>query len=237
MSSMSSRGVLWEVVRPVLAWPMRSPLRLGLVCTAVLIALVVAVQVTGRAGEGQDGTDQVAATAPPGTPAPTLGAQLPADPAGQTSDHDETGEEPAHDHGHDHDEALESSVPLEDADPSVLTQEPETEAEQDAVSAGVAAVRAMTRPGEDVEEQDWWEAFAATLTDQARDDYQGIDPQAVPWTQASTEGVLVPMDEDHAHLARFVQVDTDRGPVLAHVARDGQDGWAVSRVEWEWEQR
>ena len=42
MSSMSSRGVLWEVIRPVLAWPLRSPLRLGFVCTAVLIALVVA---------------------------------------------------------------------------------------------------------------------------------------------------------------------------------------------------
>lgn len=241
MSSMSSRGVLWEVVRPVLAWPLRSPLRLGLVVAALVVALVVVAQVGGR---GQGDPDQLAGA----TASPTVQEQPGEDLAGSTShatvssqggDLAEEEPEVGHDHGHSHDEALESSVPLDEADPSVLTQEPQTDVQQDAVAAGVAAVQAMTRPGEDddVDEQQWWEDFAATLTAQAQDDYEGIDPQTVPWTEASSEGVLVPMGEGHEHLVQFVQVDTDRGPVVAHVSRDGQDGWAVARIEWEWEER
>lgn len=58
----TTRGVLWEVLAPVVRWPMYSPMRFGLVLVAVLTALLVVGELTSD-GSG----DPPAASASPGS--------------------------------------------------------------------------------------------------------------------------------------------------------------------------
>lgn len=240
----TNREVLWEVVRPVLAWPMRSPVRLGLVAAALVLVLVLVAQISGGTSPQEAApvpddaavttTDQAAVTAGD-RPTPLPAAPAPAGPGRVPGEQEAATSEQADDHGHDHSHEGglgldEGWVPQEEAGDAALVTA-ETVADEQIVQLGVDTVAAMARPDDDVDEATWWEKFSVHLTEQARNDYEGVDPRNVPWSSAG-EGALLP-DTGHAHLVRMVQVQTERGPVVAHVARDG-DGWAVSRVSWDW---
>lgn len=244
----TNREVLWEVVRPVLAWPMRSPVRLGLVVACAVVVLMVFTQVSARTSPGEVSADDAALTtddslvSATSSPSPQVVSsptqtqdRVPAEEmAGATAP---AAEQPEDVEGHDHEHSHESGLGLGDewlteeeaGDAALVTAE--TVAEEQIVQLGVDAVAAMARPAEDVDEADWWEEFSSHLTSQGRQDYEGVDPRSVPWSSVSGGALL--SAGDHSHLVRMVEVTTDRGPVVAHVAREGE-GWAVSRLSWDW---
>lgn len=138
------------------------------------------------------------------------------------------------DGGHGHDPAdADEWVTLDPDDPTPVF-DPEGEQEQEIAGVAVAAVAAMARPGEGVDEQDWWEGFAAHLTVQARSDYEGTDPTQVPWVEVDEDlgGKMLPRVEGTPGLLRMVQVSTDTGPVTVYVQL-GDEGWAVSQITWD----
>lgn len=63
MSRVTSRGILWEVLAPVIRWPLRSPTRLAAVVGGVLLAMVL----SARLGAGGD-------PAPSPSPSPSVSA-------------------------------------------------------------------------------------------------------------------------------------------------------------------
>lgn len=239
----------------MLAWPLRSPLRLGAVALVLVLALVVASRLPGGASSGQAAAEDAAARADAvvvTAPAQPLEPPEPPEPPEDAVDSVQFGvpagvgagvgvrvgvgvaAEPAHPGGEDPDAGPvpgEEWVPEEELGDQALATA-ETGEDEQVVRLGSAAVEAMARPGPDVDPDTWWEEFSSHLTEQGQDDYVGIDPQSVPWAEVG-EGLLLP-DTGHAHLVRMVQVQTERGPVVAHVSRQGQ-GWAVSRVSWDWD--
>lgn len=260
----TNREVLWEVVRPVLAWPMRSPVRLGLVVACAVVVLMVFAQVSARTSPGEVSADEAALTTGPSLTGPSLVSatsspsphqvassptqtqdRVPAEevagataaPAAEQAEDVEQPEQAEDVEGHDHEHPHESGLGLGDewlteeeaGDAALVTAE--TVADEQIVQLGVDAVAAMARPAEDVDEADWWEEFSSHLTSQGRQDYEGVDPRSVPWSSVSGGALL--SAGDHSHLVRMVEVKTDRGPVVAHVAREGE-GWAVSRLSWDW---
>lgn len=63
MSRVTSRGILWEVLAPVIRWPLRSPTRLAAVVGGVLLVMVL----SARLGAGGD-------PAPSPSPSPSVSA-------------------------------------------------------------------------------------------------------------------------------------------------------------------
>lgn len=255
---LSSRGVLWDVLRPIAAWPMRSPARLLSIVAGVVVAMIIGSQVFGEPSDpvadgdlteatsttspATPGSDSVAATAASGDDVQATTA--PGDDVGATS-------VPPADGGGDDEVATATSAAAEaepvggldddhdhDGDGWVIPEAgesfaaPPKDAKETTIAAtGVKAVRAMARPAKNVSEKTWWKRFSARLTDQAQQDYKGIDPASVPWAKVSKQtGQLLP-SEGHSDLVQLVEVETDTGPVTAHVRRDGE-GWAVSRISW-----
>lgn len=266
---LKGRNVLWEVARPLLGWPLRSPLRLIMVIAGVVLAGVVISQL--RSSEAPMPTadadqEQVSASAAPGDEAghtadledeDDLAAVWTAAPDDEEAGHtaelvegteaaEETGGEPVEDlvegeptgdaengtdNGHDHGDDA-SWEPVEPGDPLPVF-DPEGETEEEIAAVAVDAAVAMTRPAEDADPEQWWEEFSPHLTERAAGDYEGTDPQQVPWTEVDTEtgGKMLPRPADTPELLRLVQVETDTGPVTVWVQREG-DRWAVSRISW-----
>lgn len=263
---LKGRNVLWEVARPVLGWPLRSPLRLLMVVAVVCLvgALISQLrseeapqagtdqdQVTATVAPGDDEAaqsapvdeegDQVAATAVPGDEvggptADTDEVEVTEEPTEEATE--ETVEEPSGEavevgeddgHGHDDDDSWETIEPGD----QMPVFDPKGEVEEEIAALAVEAAVAMARPGEDDDTEQWWEEFSGHLTEKARGDYEGVDPQQVPYTEVDTDlgGKMLPRPADTPDMLRLVQVETDTGPVTVWVQREGE-GWAVSRISW-----
>lgn len=250
---LSSKGVLWDVLRPIAAWPMRSPARLFGLVAGVLVAMIIGSQLFGDDGEPVSDGDLTEATSTTSPPTASIGSAeetaVPGVDVQATTapgdDVNETAVPPVGDGGDDEvataTGAANEPEPLtgiDDEDGWVTPEEGESFAvapkgakETTIAATGVKAVQAMARPAKDVSEKTWWKRFSARLTDQAQQDYKGIDSASVPWAKVGKQtGQLLP-SEGHSDLLQLVEVDTDTGPVTAHVRRNG-DGWAVSRISW-----
>lgn len=71
---------------------------------------------------------------------------------------------------------------------------------------------AFARPSAKVNPSTWWKRVAAMLTDEAVDDYLGVDPSLVPFTRVTGAAHLVPSDRDSdAAWLQEVTVPTDAG--------------------------
>jgi hypothetical protein len=71
---------------------------------------------------------------------------------------------------------------------------------------------AFARPSAKVNPSTWWKRVAAMLTDDAVDDYLGVDPSLVPFTRVTGAAHLVPSDRDSdAAWVQEVTVPTDAG--------------------------
>lgn len=69
MSKVSSKGILWEVLAPVVRWPLRSAGRLVAVVVALVLVLFVSARLSG--GDGGDAVASPAVTASTSTAAET----------------------------------------------------------------------------------------------------------------------------------------------------------------------
>lgn len=90
-SSSATRGVLWDVVAPVIRWPLYSPLRLITVLSVMVLAGIGAAQISdGAAGEGgaqspSSGSTMSVASGTPATPLSSVGSTPTATASGDCS--------------------------------------------------------------------------------------------------------------------------------------------------------
>lgn len=83
-----------------------------------------------------------------------------------------------------------------------------------------ATMNAFARPPAGTDEASWWAKFSANLTDEARRDFEGTDPQNVPFTKVTGPAKI--LDEDGSwHL--LVEVPTDAGDFQVEVEIMGED--------------
>lgn len=76
----------------------------------------------------------------------------------------------------------------------------------------VRFMKTFARPGQSTSSSTWWKRVAAMLTDDAVDDYLGIDPALVPFTRVTGAPRVVPSDRDSdADWLQEVTVPTDAG--------------------------
>ena len=94
-------------------------------------------------------------------------------------------------------------------------------------------VEAYARPAPGVSENAWWKKVSAFLTDQARQDYEGVDPATVPYSRVTGPARVLPPEGDE-ELVWMVQVPTDAGRYTVHLLPAGDErlstNWRVSRL-------
>jgi len=94
--------------------------------------------------------------------------------------------------------------------------------------AAAAFLEAFARPNGDVTPEQWWARVEPLLTEQGQQDYAGVDPQAVPYTQVLASLGIVPTDAP-AHLLTIARVQTDAGVYLVEMMT-GPEGIRVARA-------
>lgn len=62
MSSVSSRGILWEVLAPIVRWPLQSPARFFTVLGVAVVVLFTGARLSGGTGSNEASTGQPSST-------------------------------------------------------------------------------------------------------------------------------------------------------------------------------
>lgn len=187
---------------------MRRRLPLVLIAAAVVVVLVLVWPLLfpggktpapgstkGPAATSQTSTQRPAGPAPTATKAPggTTATPVPPPDAGFNTPQPEGG----------------AVMPADATDPATATK---------ITTAAVAFMSAYARPPVGTVYATWWPKVAATLTDKAAKDTDGVDPQRVPWTKVTGPPMLVPpVTGDVDELVRFVDVPTNDGTYRVQV--------------------
>jgi hypothetical protein len=87
---------------------------------------------------------------------------------------------------------------------------------------------AYARPPQPVPDTAWWARVRPLLSPRVQDDYQGVDPALVPFTQVTGPPAVLPTDAP-ADLLTQVLVPTDAGRYLVELER-AETGWLVTAV-------
>ena len=77
----------------------------------------------------------------------------------------------------------------------------------------------------------WWRRVAPFLTEQAREDYLGVDPATVPFTRVTGPAAPLAPEDEGPHVL-MLRIPTDGGDHVVHLVPDeaARSGWAVSRL-------
>lgn len=94
--------------------------------------------------------------------------------------------------------------------------------------AAVAFLTDFARPTTPVTEEEWWAHVKDHLTDTAAADYNGTDPQQVPFTTITGPAVILPTTAP-TDLLIIARVPTDAGYYHVHMERDAT-GIHISQV-------
>ncbi|WP_104251419.1 hypothetical protein [Pseudoclavibacter sp. RFBA6] len=129
----------------------------------------------------------------------------------------------AHEHGHAHGQ-------IDSDTGEVITSEPVATLDADARTSAEAtadqAMRAYARPTLDA--QTWWTELSALMTQQARQDYQYVQPSAIPANAITGPAALT--DDTSAYVVH-VDVPTNAGIYTVILTRqDGASSWLVARI-------
>lgn len=82
------------------------------------------------------------------------------------------------------------------------------------VQAATDTIQAFAKPAKPTSQAAWWAAFSEHLTDEAKHDFEGTDPEVVPITRIAGTPTLLDTDGSYRHL---VEVPTDAGDFLVEV--------------------
>ena len=94
--------------------------------------------------------------------------------------------------------------------------------------AAVAFLTDFARPTTPLTEEEWWAQVKGHLTDTAAADYNGTDPQQVPFTTITGPAVILPTLAP-TDLLIIARVPTDAGYYRVHMERD-TTGIHISQV-------
>lgn len=84
--------------------------------------------------------------------------------------------------------------------------------QQQVADFAVTFMEAFARPPAGASSRSWWDRVAAMLTEDAIEDYVGIDPTLVPYQAVTGPGVLVALEGgEEAYWLQAVDVPTDAG--------------------------
>lgn len=129
----------------------------------------------------------------------------------------------AHEYGHAHGQ-------IDSDTGEVITSQPVATLDVDARTTAEAtadqAMRAYARPSLDA--QTWWTELSALMTQQARQDYQYVQPSAIPANTITGPAALT--DDTSAYVVH-VDVPTNAGIYTVILTRqDGASSWLVARI-------
>ena len=147
-------------------------------------------------------TPTTRAPAPSATPSPgSLTVADPVDPAGTPVD------------------PTAAAIPRDDTQAALFTTYEQ---------AAVAFLTDFARPTTPLTEEEWWAQVKGHLTDTAAADYNGTDPQQVPFTTITGPAVILPTLAP-TDLLIIARVPTDAGYYRVHMERD-TTGIHISQV-------
>lgn len=85
--------------------------------------------------------------------------------------------------------------------------------------AAVEFMSDFARPGEGVDQKEWWAKVEPHFAERTRPDYEAVDPSVVPFTKITGDAWVVPTDAP-AHLLTAVRVPTETGEYIVEMETD-----------------
>lgn len=197
----STRGLLWEVLAPILRWPLRSRTRL-LGCLAVVVLVVLAL---GALGDEKDNDDTAPAASSSTTSNPSSPSSSSSASEGRTSS-----------------TSTSSSTTTDQAVPEEpgLTAQQRREGKPAVTRAGRLADRLVAN--RDEPQATWWRRIKGDLSASGQSQMRALGPKGLPFTKVTGDAGLVVTEAD-ALGDRYtsVAVPTNQGTYLFLVEDSG----------------
>lgn len=212
MSKTSSRGVLWEVIAPVVRWPLHSPLRLVLVIVGALTAMCL-LGAIGDIGDEEADQTSSSSTSSSSTSSTSSASTSPTSPSSSSSSSSSTSEPRTdHDHGSESTEELRARA-----------------------KAAAPAVKVASSLADDLEKYRkaskavWWKKVQPSLSKNGEKQLRSKSPSGVGFTKVTGKPRLLVTEVDMGPRYVNVGVPTDKGTYLFLVERTGKS-WGVASV-------
>lgn len=219
MARPSTRGVLWEVIAPVVRWPLRSPARL----IGTIVAGIVLMCAVGRLDGGQDtapepATSSTSSTSTPSTSSPTSTASSPTSTTTPTATGSSTS-------------STASASPSPRSTSSAADTDREDWGSTKALSAQEKAARPAVSKARTLATKvvahrtspraTWWKAVRPYLSPSGRQQLEQLGPRGLPFTKVTGKAGLIVTEADMGKRFTSVAVPTNKGTYLFLVEKSG----------------
>lgn len=207
----TSRGVLWEVIAPIVRWPLHSPLRFTLVVIGTITALCLLGSL-GRAGGGQ------------------------AEPAASSSSTSETSSSPGGTSSSSPSSSSPSPSPSSSSTSSARADSSEWGASQEERERAEPAVKVAGQLARDLVDhrkssrEKWWKAISPHLSKTGQKQMKQLSPGKVGFTKLTGDPGLLVTDVEMGEQYTNVAVPTDKGTYLFLVEATGDKSWQVASI-------
>lgn len=211
MANVTSRGVLWEVIAPVVRWPLHSPMRLVLCVVAGVVAMCLVGSIGGSSSDEQ--TSESTSSSSSSDSSPSTEESSPSsspsssDSSSSSSSATSSGGSDAHEWG-------------------------ASDAER---KRGRPAVKVASRLADDLEKHrsssrsKWWAAVSPSLSKTGRQQLKQQGPKKTGFTKVTGKPGLYVGNVDMGERYARVAIPTDKGTYLALVEKEG-GSWKVASL-------